>query len=99
MEQENTGQKILDPYERAKLGLKVLNLPSAKAEEVIDAYVSGGNYDQASVAYFKDQVATQHHIKEKSAELLSTGAQIFRLVAGALVSNLAKQSEGKASNS
>jgi hypothetical protein len=90
MDQQNTGQKVLNPLERAKLGLKVLTLPYEEAEEVIDAYVSSGDYDQSSVDLFKDQVATQHHIQEKSAELLSTSAQIFRLVAGAFVANLPK---------
>jgi hypothetical protein len=99
MEQQNTGQKILDPIERAKLGLKVLTMPFSQAEEVIDAYVSGGNYDQSSVDYFKDQVATQHHIQEKSAELFSTGAQIIRLVAGAFVANLPKPGEGNTAKS
>ena len=49
MEQQNTGQKVLDSLERAKLGLKVFNLPFDEAEEVIDEYVSQGNYDPASV--------------------------------------------------
>ncbi|NTW68559.1 MAG: hypothetical protein HGB23_01765 [Chlorobiaceae bacterium] len=100
MEQQNTGQKVLDPIERAKLGLKVLTLPFSEAEEVIDAYVSEGNYDKASVDLFKDQVATQRHIQEKSAELLSTSSQIIRLVAGAFIKNLPKpEDENRAANS
>ncbi|MEI6847977.1 MAG: hypothetical protein WCK32_08105 [Chlorobiaceae bacterium] len=90
MEQQNTSQKILDPIERAQLGLKVLTLPYKEAEEVIDAYVSKGNYDKTSVDFFKNQVATQHHIQEKSAELISTGEQIFKLVVDAFVKNLPK---------
>lgn len=90
MEQENTGQKILDPIERAKLGLKVLNMSREEAEETIDAYVSQGNYDQASVDYFKGQIAIQNRIKEKGAELLVSGAQILRLVAMAVAKNLSK---------
>lgn len=86
----HTGQRILDPIERAKLGVKVFNMPFEEAEKVIDEYVNGKNYDQQSVAYFKDQVATQRHIREKSAELFSTGAQIMRLVTDALVKNLPK---------
>jgi len=87
MEQQNTDQKILDPIERAKLGFRVFTMPFEEAEEVIDDYVSQGNYEQSSVDLFKDQVATQRHIQEKSIELLSTGSQILRHVLGALVQN------------
>ena len=38
-------RKVLDSFERAKLGLQVFNMPFAEAEEVIDAYVSQGDYD------------------------------------------------------
>jgi len=71
MEQQNTGMKVLDSLERAKLGFRVFNMPFNEAEEVIDAYVSQGNYDPASVELFKDQLDTQRHIQEKGAELLS----------------------------
>ncbi|NTU67743.1 MAG: hypothetical protein HGB02_02555 [Chlorobiaceae bacterium] len=91
MEHQETGQRILDPIERAKLGLKVFNLPYAEAEEVIDDYVSGKDYDQASIDFFKDQVATQQHIKEKGAELLVTGGQILRIITTAFFQNLPKQ--------
>ena len=91
MEQQESGQRILDPIERAKLGLKVFNLPFNEAEELIDDYVSGGNYDQASVDFFKDQVATQQHIKEKGAELLVTGGQILRLITTSFFQNFPKQ--------
>ncbi|MBM3162850.1 MAG: hypothetical protein FJZ79_05960 [Chlorobi bacterium] len=94
MEQQNTGQKILDPIERAKLGVKVFNMPFAEAEKVIDHYVSEGNYDAASVAFFKDQVATQRHIQERSAELLVTGGEIMRLVTNAFMKNLPKPPAG-----
>lgn len=94
MEQQHTGQKILDPIERAKLGVKVLNMPFSEAEKVIDEYVSGKGYDDASVAYFKDQVATQRHIQEKSAELLATGGEIMRIVATAFMKNLPKPPAG-----
>ncbi|MGB0131534.1 hypothetical protein [Chlorobium sp.] len=94
MEQQNTGQKILDPIERAKLGVKVFTMPFADAEKVIDDYVSGKNYDTASVAFFKDQVATQRHIQEKSAELLATGGEIMRLVTNAFMKNLPKPPAG-----
>ncbi|NTV66568.1 MAG: hypothetical protein HGB06_02585 [Chlorobaculum sp.] len=90
MEQSATGQKILDPIERAKLGVKVLNLPYSQAEVLIDEYVSGKNYDQASVDYFKDQVATQIHIREKGAELLVTGGEIVKLIARSFMQNLPK---------
>lgn len=90
MEQQETGQRILDPIERAKLGLKVFNLPFDEAEAVIDDYVSGKNYEPESIEYFKDQVATQQHIKEKGTELLVTGAQILRVVTTAFFQNLPK---------
>jgi hypothetical protein len=88
MEQQQTGQRILDPIERAKLGIKVINMPYDQAEALIDDYISGKNYDQASVDYFKDQVATQHHIREKGTELLATGGEIVRLVVNAFIRNL-----------
>lgn len=88
MDQQLSGQKILDPLERAKLGLKVFNLPYSQAEALIDDYVSGKNYDQASVDYFKDQVATQIHIREKGADLLVTGGEIVKLIAGSLMKNM-----------
>jgi hypothetical protein len=90
MEQQESGQRILDPIERAKLGLKVFNLPFDEAEELIDDYVRGKNYDQASVDYFKDQVATQEHIKQKGAELLVTGGQILRVITTSFFQNLSK---------
>lgn len=90
MENQESGQRILDPIERAKLGLKVFNLPYAEAEEIIEEYVYGKNYDQASVDLFKDQVATQQHIKEKGAELLVTGSQILRLITTSFFQNLPK---------
>lgn len=90
MEQQATGQKILDPIERAKLGVKVFNLPYSQAEVLIDEYVSGKNYDQASVDFFKDQVATQIHIREKGAELLVTGGEIVKLITRSFMQNLPK---------
>ncbi len=99
MEQQNSGKKVLDSFERAKLGLKVFNLPFAEAEEVIDDYVSQGDYDPACVELFKDQLDTQRHIQEKSVELLSTSAQILRLVVGAFIKNIPQPSSGDTSNS
>jgi hypothetical protein len=90
MEQQASGQRILDPIERAKLGVKVFNLPYSQAEALIDDYVSGKNYDQASVDYFKDQVATQIHIREKGAELLVTGGEIVKLITRSFMQNLPK---------
>lgn len=90
MEQQATTKKILDPIERAKLGVQVLNMPYGEAERVIDEYVSKGGYDKASVDFFKDQVATQSHIIEKGSELLATGSEILRVVAGAVVRNWPK---------
>lgn len=90
MDQQASGQKILDPIERAKLGLKVFNLPYPQAEALIDEYVRGKNYDQSSVDYFKDQVATQIHIREKGADLLVTGGEIVKLIAGSVMKNLPK---------
>ena len=88
IEQQDSGKKVLDSIERAKLGIKVFNLPFDEAEEVIDDYVSGGDYDPASVELFKEQLDTQRHIQEKSVELLSTGAEILRLVVNAVVKNM-----------
>ncbi len=88
MEQQNTGLRALDSIERAKLGIKVFNMPFDEAEEVIDAYASQGDYDPASVELFKEQLDTQRHIQEKSVELFSTGAQILRLVINAVLKNM-----------
>ena len=93
MEQQNTGQRALDSLERARLGIKVFNMPFDEAEEVIDDYVSQGNYDPASVELFKEQLDTQRHIQEKSVELFSTGAQILRLVVNAFVKNMPSAAE------
>lgn len=90
MEQQEYGNRILDPIERAKLGIKVFGLPYDEAEAVIDDYVRGKNYDKSSVDYFKDQIATEKHIKEKGAELLLTGSEIIRLVTTAFIQNLPK---------
>lgn len=94
MEQQESGRRILDPIERAKLGVKVFSMPWDQAEAVIDEYVSKGDYDPASVAYFKDQVSTQRHIQERGAELLTTGGEILRIVAGAVVKNWPKPAAG-----
>ncbi|HWR00509.1 MAG TPA: hypothetical protein VN371_01490 [Chlorobaculum sp.] len=96
MEQQESGLRILDPIERAKLGLKVFNLPFSEAEVLIDEYVSGMNYDPASVEFFKDQVATQIHIREKGAEFLATGGQIVKLVVTSFFRNLPKPGEHEA---
>ncbi|AOS82687.1 hypothetical protein BIU88_00040 [Chlorobaculum limnaeum] len=90
MEQQASGQRFLDPIERAKLGVKVFNLPYSQAEALIDEYVSGKNYDQASVDLFKDQVATQIHIREKGAELLVTGGEIIKVLSRSFMQNLPK---------
>ena len=99
MEQSNSGKKALDSFERAKLGFHVFNMPFAEAEEVIDNYVNQGDYDPASVELFKDQLDTQRHIQEKSVELLSTGAQILRLVVGAFIKNIPHTSSEESSTS
>ncbi|NTW53029.1 MAG: hypothetical protein HGB22_10660 [Chlorobiaceae bacterium] len=96
MEQQESGQRILDPIERAKLGLKVFNLPYSEAVELIDDYVDGRNYDPAGVDFFKDQVATQIHIREKGAEFLVTGGQIVKLVVSSFFKNLPKPGEREA---
>ena len=99
MEQQNTGLKVLDSLERAKLGFRVFNMPFNEAEEVIDAYVSQGNYDPASVELFKDQLDTQRHIQEISAELLSTSAQILRHVVSSVIKNWPVPPEDNSSHS
>lgn len=99
MEQQNTGKRPLDSLERAKLGVKVFNLPFDEAEEVIDDYVSGGNYDEASVELFKEQLDTQRHIQEKGAELIATSAEIMRHVVNAVIKNWPKPPEDNSPNS
>jgi len=99
MEQQNTGLKALDSLERAKLGFRVFNMSFAEAEEVIDAYVSQGNYDPASVELFKEQLDTQRHIQEKGAELLSTSAQILRHVVSSVIKNWPTPPEDNPSHS
>lgn len=99
MEQQNTGLKVLDSLERAKLGFRVFNMPFDQAEEVIDDYVSQGNYDPESVELFKDQLDTQRHIQEKSAELISTSAQILRQVVSSVIKNWPKPPEENPSHS
>ncbi len=99
MEQQSSGKKVLDSFEKAKLGLKVFNMPFAEAEEVIDCYVSDGDYDPVSVELFKEQLDTQRHIQEKSVELLSTGSQILRLVVGAFIKNIPQSSSAQRSKS
>jgi hypothetical protein len=99
MAQQNSDKKVLDSFERARLGFRVFNLPFAEAEEVIDDYVSKGDYDPTCVELFKDQLDTQRHIQEKSVELLATGAQILRLVVGAFIKNIPQSSSEDTSNS
>ncbi len=99
MEQQSNGKKVLDSFEKAKLGLKVFNMPFAEAEEVIDAYVSQDDYDPDCVELFKEQLDTQRHIQEKSVELLSTGSQILRLVVGAFIKNIPQSSSAQRSKS
>ena len=99
MEQQSSGKKVLDSFEKAKLGLKVFNMPFAEAEEVIDAYVSQDDYDPDCVELFKEQLDTQRHIQEKSVELLSTGSQILRLVVGAFIKNIPQSSSAQRSKS
>jgi hypothetical protein len=74
-------------------------MPFDEAEEVIDAYVSQGNYDPASVELFKDQLDTQRHIQEKGVELLSTSAQILRQVVSSVIKNWPKPPEENPSHS
>lgn len=90
MEQQNSEPRVLDSVERAKLGIKVLTMPYDEAEAFIDDYVSGKNYDRASIDLFKEQVATQLHIREKGSELFWTGGEIARLVMTSFFKNLPK---------
>jgi hypothetical protein len=99
MEQQNSGKRVLDSIERAKLGIKVFSMPFDEAEEVIDGYVSGGDYDPDSVEQFKDQLDTQRHIQEKSVELFSTSAEIIRLMVNAFIKNMPQSSDGDGSRS
>jgi hypothetical protein len=99
MEQQSSDKKVLDSFERARLGFQVFNMPFSQAEEVIDEYVSQGDYDPASVELFKEQLDTQRHIQEKSVELLSTGTRILRLVVGAFIRNIPQPPSDENSNS
>ncbi|ACF47094.1 hypothetical protein CR161_00920 [Prosthecochloris sp. ZM] len=86
----NTGKRILDPIERARLGVQVVNKSIDEAMALIDDYVDGRDYDQQSVDYFKDQVMMQCKIRQEGSELLSTGGKIISLVVDAFAKNLQK---------
>ncbi len=95
----NTGKRILDPIERARLGVQVVNKSLDEAMALIDEYVDGRNYDQQSVDYFKDQVAMQCKIRQEGNELLATSGKIISLVVNAFTANLQKASSQQENNS
>ncbi|WP_328591675.1 hypothetical protein [Prosthecochloris vibrioformis] len=98
MQDPKTGKRILDPVERAKLGLQVIAMSPDDATAAIDRYVDGKGYDEEGVAFFKDQVVIQARIRDEGAKLLDTSGQILRLVAGAFVARMPKSgSNGDAS--
>jgi hypothetical protein len=92
MQDPNTGKRILDPVERAKLGMQVINKPLDEALAIVDSFVEGKNYDQTSVNFFKEQVAMQCKIRKEGSELLATGGKIFSLVIGAIGQSIPKSS-------
>lgn len=99
MQDSTSGKRILDPVERARLGLQLLDKPLDEALAAIDSYVAGKDYDQQSVDFFKDQIATQCKIRKEGSELLSTGGKIFSLVVDALSKNISQLREQPGSGS
>lgn len=51
MQDPKTGKRILDPVERAKLGLQVIAMSPDDATAAIDRYVDGKGYDEEGVAF------------------------------------------------
>jgi len=86
MEQQTQQKKGLEPMEKAKLAMKLVSNPDFESE--IDAYVSGKDYDEHSVNYFKHQIAIQQKLQFESGKLLNTGGQIVSVVMGALANTL-----------
>jgi len=79
MQDPNTGKRILDPVERAKLGMQVINKPLDEALAIVDSYVEGKNYDQSSVNFFKEQVAMQCKIARRVPSCWLRGERFFLL--------------------
>ncbi|PWW82837.1 MULTISPECIES: hypothetical protein [Prosthecochloris] len=82
MGQQIQPKKTFEPLEKAKLAMRLVNNPGFEKE--IDEYVSGKDYDEHSVNFFKKQIALQQKLQQESGKLLDTGGQIFSLVINAL---------------
>ncbi len=83
MEQQKKG---FEPLEKAKLAMRLVSNPDFEKE--IDEYVSGKDYDEHSVKYFKHQIAIQQKLQSEGGKLLSTSGQIVSAVVGALANTL-----------
>ncbi len=87
MEQQQTQQKKgFEPMEKAKLAMRLVSNPDFERE--IDEYVSGKDYDEHSVNYFKHQIAIQQKLQSEGGKLLSTSGQIVSAVVSALANSL-----------
>ncbi|NEX13230.1 MAG: hypothetical protein C1941_00740 [Prosthecochloris sp.] len=86
MEQPTQQKKSLEPMEKAKLAMRLVSNPDFESE--IDAYVSGKDYDEHSVNYFKHQIAIQQRLQSEGGKLLNTSGQIVSMVVGALANSL-----------
>ncbi len=91
MEQELKSKKVLEPLEKAKLALRLVNNPDF--EQLIDEYVSGKDYDEHSVQYFKHQIAIQRKLQSETGKLLSTSGQIISAVVSALANGVKNKAD------
>ncbi len=91
MEQETQSKKVLEPLEKAKLALRLVSNPDF--EKLIDEYVSGKDYDEHSVQYFKHQIAIQQKLQSETGKLLSTSGQIISAVVSALANGIKSQAD------
>lgn len=82
MDQQTQPKKAFEPLEKAQLAMRLVNNPDFEQE--IDAYVSGKDYDEHSVNFFKEQIALQQKLQQEGGKLLDTGGQILSLVVNAL---------------
>ena len=91
MEQKKKG---FEPMEKAKLAMRLVGNPDFEKE--IDEYVSGKDYDEHSVNYFKHQIAIQQKLQSEGGKLLSTSGQIVSTVVSALANSLKNNVDGAA---
>ncbi|MCG8341948.1 MAG: hypothetical protein MI684_03825 [Chlorobiales bacterium] len=86
MEQQTQQKKGFEPLEKAKLAMRLVNNPDFEKE--IDEYVSGKDYDEHSVNYFKHQIAIQQKLQSEGGKLLNTSGQIISAVISAFTNNM-----------